>query len=319
MANVIFQSIAARRVIMDMIVQNIGTEGKAEISFTIPKAELSATLKALEEVKKQRDEIYESFTYDDHLSKISIIGSGMVYQAGVAETMFRALAEKQMNIRMITTSTIKISVLVDQFVAQEALRTVHAAFELEKAPEDASDKVRFVETTEEEKVLMVHRLQQLEELLVDSVELDENQARITLSDVPNMPGLAAMVFQRLTREKVVTDMIVQSQGEESRTKLSFTVPRQDAEKALGISASLAKEIGIPEPKMSPAVAKISLSGTGMRSHTTVASRMLERLAGAKINIEMINTSEVCFSVVVAAEKGRQALEILKEEFKYSLD
>ena len=319
MANSIFQSIAARRIVMDMIVQNIGTEGKAEISFTIPKVELSATLKALEEVKKQNSEIFEAISYDDHLSKISIIGSGMIYQAGVAEKMFRTLAEKQINIQMISTSTIKISVLVDQYVAQEALRTVHAAFELEKAPADASDKVQFEETTEEEKVQMVHRLQQLEELLIDSVELDEDQARITLSDVPNTPGLAAEVFQRLTQEKVVVDMIVQSQGEESQTKLSFTVPREDVEKAYGISVSLAKEIGIPEPKMSPAVAKISLSGTGMRSHTTVASQMLERLAAARINIEMINTSEVCFSVVVVAEKGRRALEILKEEFKNSLD
>ncbi|MDO4549843.1 MAG: aspartate kinase [Planctomycetia bacterium] len=318
-AQMIFQAIAARRIVMDMIVQNIGTEGKAEISFTIPKIELSATLKALEEVKRGSNEAYETLSYDDHLSKISIVGHGMVHQVGVAEKMFLALGEKNINIQMISTSTIKISVLVDQDVAQEALRTIHAAFELEKVPEDMAQELRLAETTDEQKIHMIHRLQQLEELLIDKVELDENQARITLPEVPNTPGMSAKIFRRIMEENVVVDMIVQSQGEGLQTKLSFTVPCESVEKAYHVASCVAREFQIPEPKMSPAVAKISLSGTGMRSHTTVASRMLKRLAEAQINIEMINTSEVCFSVVVAAEKGKEAMAILQEEFKHSLE
>lgn len=328
-ANDIFNAITSQRIIVDMIVQNVSTEGVAEISFTIPKEEFAATMRALQEVKEAKPEAFESINHNDRLSKISIVGSGMAEQKGIAEKMFRALAEKDINIQMISTSAIRISVLVDQDVAMEALRTVHKAFGLDKPPVDFAETPQEI-VTEEEKVQAVELLQemqlqqfkrlyqqqrQLERLLIDNIEMDETQARITLPDVPNTPGLAARVFQQVKDADVMVDMIVQSQGEQLQTNLSFTVPRKDAAKAAQVAKAMAKEFNMPEPKPAVDIDIISLRGTGMRSHTSVSSRMLKRLAAEGINIEMINTSEVCFSAVVPSGKGEQAMEALKDEFK----
>ena len=104
------------------------------MSFTVDRDELPATLQAIEEAVKELGG--EGYTYDDDVAKVSVVGLGMATQKGVAGTMFRSLAEKGINIQMITTSEIKISVLVDRQYAQDALRTVHEAFQLHKPPED---------------------------------------------------------------------------------------------------------------------------------------------------------------------------------------
>ena len=131
----IFSRVAARHIAMDMIVQNVASEGRADISFTVPRDELPATLKAVEDAVKELHA--EGYSYDDDVAKISVVGLGMATQPGVAEKMFRSLAERGINIQMITTSEIKISVLVAREFAQEALRTVHEAFHLEKPPAEA--------------------------------------------------------------------------------------------------------------------------------------------------------------------------------------
>ncbi|MDO5113247.1 MAG: aspartate kinase [Planctomycetia bacterium] len=311
-ANQIFQPIANRRIAMDMIVQNVGTEGEAEISFTISAGELSATLKALEEVKRTTPDAFQTLTYDDNLSKVSIVGLGMEQQVGVAEKMFQVIADKGINIEMISTSEIKVSVLVNQAQALDALRTVHAAFELEKAPEEVRVSAPSAQISDTEKVQMINRLEHMEDLLIESIDLDEKQARVTLFDLPQTPGLAARIFKRVSDAGLVVDMIVQSSGDH-QTNLTFTVLRECAEGSLELAKQIAEKLGCTSPETCPPVAKISLSGTGMRSHTTIASRILKTLAEGNVNIDMINTSEVRFNIVVAAKDGEKALELLKKE------
>ncbi len=108
----LFSKIAAKNITVDMIVQNVGAEAKADISFTVPKDELPTTLKAVEAVATELGA--EGFSQDDSVSKISVVGVGMATQTGVAQRMFRALADAQVNILMITTSEIKISALVSR-------------------------------------------------------------------------------------------------------------------------------------------------------------------------------------------------------------
>ena len=311
-ANDIFQPIASRRIVMDMIVQNVGTEGKAEISFTIPASELSATIKALDELRSKKPDAYEKFSYDDQLCKVSIIGLGMENQTGIAAKMFRAISDCGINIQMITTSEIKVSVLIEQDKASEAIRAVHDAFELDKAPEDANERAEFQQTTDEEKVRMINRLKHMEDLLIESMSLDESQASVTIYNLDHTPGLAAAVFEGVTQAGLMVDMIVQSSGD-MQTNLTFTVPRKDAATALTIAQKLAVEMGCTPPTESPDVAKISLAGTGMRSHTMIASRILKVLSENGINIDMINTSEVRFNIAVASEKGQVALDLLRKE------
>lgn len=314
MAEQIFRPIAGRQIAMDMIVQNIGIDGKAELSFTIPATELSSTLKAIAEVKENIPDAFESYTYDNNLCKVSIVGLGMERQVGVAEKMFETLAARGINIQMITTSEIKVSVLVSKEQGAEAIRAVHDAFELGVLPSDVKPFVKPQMISDEEKIRLINRLEHMEDLLIENVTLDETQASVTLFDLPQEPGLAARIFRRVTEAGIVVDMIVQSSGDKF-TNLTFTVERSCADAALELAKEIAAKLGCTSPKTCPPVAKISLSGTGMRSHTLVAARILETLSEAGINIEMINTSEMRFNLVVEAKDGQRALTVLKDELK----
>ena len=314
MTDQIFRPIAGRQIAMDMVVQNIGIDGKAEIAFTIPATELSSTLKAIAEVKENIPDAFESYTYDNNLCKVSIVGLGMERQVGVAEKMFETLAARGINIQMITTSEIKVSVLVSKDQGAEAIRAVHDAFELGVTPSDVKPLVKPEMISDEEKIRLINRLEHMEDLLIENVTLDETQASVTLFDLPQEPGLASRIFRRVTEAGIVVDMIVQSSGDKF-TNLTFTVERSCADAALELAKEIAAKLGCTPPKACPPVAKISLSGTGMRSHTLVAARILETLAEAGINIEMINTSEMRFNLVVEAKDGQRALAVLKEELK----
>ncbi|MHC4407342.1 MAG: aspartate kinase, partial [Planctomycetota bacterium] len=310
----IFSKIAAKKIAVDMIVQNVAAEGHADISFTVLRDDLPATLKAVQE---GTDEVgAEGCTYDDDVSKISVVGLGMATQSGVAERMFRALAERGINILMITTSEIKISVLVQREHATEAVRTVHEAFRLEAeppaeaVPEDRAAREPSPGAAPE----IVARLQGMENLIIEDITLDESQARVTLMEVPDTPGLAAQVFDEVAENNIVVDMIVQSIGGEGRANVSFTVLQTDLAKSVEVAASLAKGFGCPSPTSDPKVAKLSVLGTGMRSHTTVAARMFRSLADAGINVDMISTSEIHLNVVVDGSQGLKSLEVLKKEF-----
>src|SRR6185369_7108765 len=110
--------------------------GRADISFTVPQNELDTALEAVREAVKVVGA--EGITSDANVAKISVVGLGMAKQTGVAQKMFRSLADAGINIQMITTSEIKISVLVSRERSQEALRIVHRSFELDRTPESAS-------------------------------------------------------------------------------------------------------------------------------------------------------------------------------------
>jgi aspartate kinase len=228
----------------------------------------------------------------------------------------RALADKGINLLMITTSQIKISVLVDRESALEALRTVHAAFELDReSPTSGAEDGALVPAGNGNNTAeIVARMQGMEDLLFEDVSLDESQSRVTLRSVPDRPGVAASIFEEIAAEGIVVDMIVQSVGREGRATMSFTVPDKDLAKSLETARSLAARLGAAEPTSAPRVAKLTVSGTGMRSHTGLARRLFQYLAGAGINIDMVNTSEVRLSVVVDGAHGQKALDLLKKEF-----
>ena len=226
--------------------------------------------------------------------------------------MFRALAEKGINIQMITTSEIKISVLVAREHAQEALRTVHAEFELGKDPDGIAAKAAAAPGANRANDV-VARMEKMEQLIIEEISLDESQARVTVNAVPDIPGLAAQVFDEVAQSGVVVDMIVQNVGREGRTNISFTMPQRDLEKSLGVIREQAEALGCPPPDSSPRVAKLSVFGVGMKSHTSVASRLFAALASEGINVDLISTTEVRVNVIVDGahgEKGRAAL--LKE-------
>jgi aspartate kinase len=312
----IFSRIALRKVTVDMIVQNVGENGKASISFTVPQDEMEMTLEAVQEALTVLGE--GRATFDPEVSKISAVGLGMAEQTGVANRMFRALATTGINIQMITTSEIKISVLVSRDQMLPALRCVHEIYGLHQAAENASNPTPAIPADRDkpDAVDVVRRLQGIgmEDLMIHGVSLDESQARVTINDVPNIPGVAAQIFDQVAAAGVFVDMIVQSYGDSDHADLGLTVPKEDLEKATDVLSQLSAHLGCGAVTHSPDIAKLSVSGIGLRSHTGVAIRMFKALSEADINVQMINTSEVRVNVVVDGSQGAEALQRLEQVF-----
>ncbi len=310
----IFARIAARNISVDMIVQNVGESGKADISFTVPRNELETSLEAVREAAKLVGA--GAVTSDDNVAKVSVVGLGMARQTGVAQKMFRALATAGINIGMITTSEIKISVLVPRDQSQQALRVVHSSFELDKPP-TTPIKPWTPKAVGTDAAAVVARLQGLnmEDLTIDEVSLDATQARVTIIGVPDTPGIAAKVFEEVAAAGIFVDMIVQSfPTTESRATLSFTVPQEQLDHSVTVAKKIAGDLACRGVTSSPKIAKLSVSGVGLRTHTGVAIRMFRALAEAGINLDLINTSEVRVNVVVDGAHGEKGLKQLQAAF-----
>ncbi len=157
----------------------------------------------------------------------------------------------------------------------------------------------------------------MEDVVVRGVSLDKNQAKITLVAVPDTPGVAARVFKAIGDATVNVDMIVQNISHGSgkpATDLSFTVDKPDLLKAQKVIDGLKPEIGFGQVIATDKIAKLSIVGVGMKSHTGVAGKMFETLAREGINIDMISTSEIKISVVVDLAKGEQAMKAVHAAF-----
>ena len=314
----LFSRVAGRNVTVDMIVQNVSEAGHADISFTVPRDELRITLEAVQEAIDVLGA--GRVSYDDQVSKVSVVGLGMAHQTGVAEKMFAALAAEQINIQMISTSEIKISVLVERDAALPALRAVHAAFELTKKP-DVSPAVQTVSRESADAADVASRLQDvdMEDLMLDDISMDDTQGRVTITGLPDVPGIATHVFREVASSGIVVDMIVQSHdSHRDHASLSFTVPRNQVPAAVQVAERLAAAYSCGGTSSEPEIAKLSVSGVGLRSNTAVAIRMFRALADAGVNVEMVNTSEVRVNVVTDGKQGSVALQSLKTAFADAL-
>jgi len=154
----------------------------------------------------------------------------------------------------------------------------------------------------------------MEDILVSGVALDRDQAKITVRGVPDRPGLATQLLSPIARANIVVDMIIQNASAAGDTDMTFTVPRADFERALPMVQDVATAIGARAVSADTEVVKVSVVGLGMRSHAGVAARMFEVLAAEGINIQMISTSEIKISVVLAAAAGERAVRALHAAF-----
>tara|TARA_Y100001968_G_scaffold50589_2_gene41301 strand:- start:6634 stop:8409 length:1776 start_codon:yes stop_codon:yes gene_type:complete len=312
-SNAIFSSIARANITVDMIVQDAGVDGFSNISFTVPSSELEPTLDAVEPVIEKLG--IQKLSHQDNVSKVSVVGIGMAEQAGVSDRMFRALAQAEINIHMITTSQIKISVLVDRDQALQAINAVHQTFELDHVSPEAVPAESPQATPAADPAAAANELQGMEELAITDIALDNTQASISIKGVADTPGIAATIFERVAQENIFVDMIIQSFLDNTDlASLSFTVNRNDVERTLGVLNEMQSDVSYQQVVSNPAVAKLSVSGIGLRSHTGVAIRMFQSLAEAGLNIEMINTSEVRVNVVVDDSQGQAGCDALNKAF-----
>jgi aspartate kinase len=168
--------------------------------------------------------------------------------------------------------------------------------------------------SEVEGTWLVNEEESMNDVLVAGVAYDRNEAKITLLRVPDRPGLAAQIFGPIAAAHIVVDMIIQNVSEDGTTDLTFTVPKADHKKALGIVERTAAVVNAKGVRVDTDMAKISVVGVGMRTHAGVAAKMFEVLAREGINIEMISTSEIKISVVIEAKYTELAVRALHEAF-----
>ena len=154
----------------------------------------------------------------------------------------------------------------------------------------------------------------METVLVSGVTYNKDEAKISLMRVPDKPGIAAQLFMPLSAANITVDMIIQNVSHEGCTDMTFTVPRADFKKALKIVEETALQIGAAGVESNQSIAKVSIVGVGMRSHSGIASKMFEALSAEGINIQMISTSEIKVSCVIDDKYTELAVRVLHAAF-----
>jgi aspartate kinase len=156
--------------------------------------------------------------------------------------------------------------------------------------------------------------QSMERAIISGVTHDVSEAKVTVSDVPDRPGVAASLFKALAEENINVDMIIQNVSKDNRTAISFTVAQEDLVKAEEISRRVARELGAGDVSVDKGIAKVSLVGAGMKTHPGVAADMFSALAENGINIEMISTSTIKISCVIRVEDVEKAVRAVHRRF-----
>jgi len=155
----------------------------------------------------------------------------------------------------------------------------------------------------------------MEDIVVRGIAVQKDEAKVTILNVPDKPGIAARIFKRIADANINIDMIVQNVSAQGVTDVSFTVGATDLRKVQKVLQSLVEDIKAGGVAVDEDMAKVSVVGIGMRGHTGVAARMFKALADKKINIEMISTSEIKISCVIEKQFATKAAQVLHKEFK----
>ncbi|NJO76475.1 MAG: aspartate kinase [Leptolyngbyaceae cyanobacterium RM1_406_9] len=305
----LFGEIAMQDLDVDLIIQSIHEGNTNDIAFTVTQRSLNraeAVAAAIAPALRGHaatplDEA--EVMVERQMAKVSIAGAGMIGRPGVAAQMFSTLAAAGVNIQMISTSEVKVSCAIAAEDCDRAIAALCQVFNI------ASSPVR----------LSAPQVAESQTTPVRGAALDVNQAQLAIRHVPDRPGMAASIFQLLADHNVSVDMIIQSQrcrlinGIVTRD-IAFTVAQMDAIAAQKALQEAAPELGCGEVTVDWAIAKVSIVGIGMVGRPGIAARMFEAIAHQQINIQMIATSEIKISCVVAEADGIKALQAVHAAF-----
>jgi aspartate kinase len=165
--------------------------------------------------------------------------------------------------------------------------------------------------------MIIKEVKRMEDVLISGITLNKNEAKITICNVPDRPGVAAKIFRELSLNGVNIDMIVQNVSHLRQTDISFTVNKNNAQKAMRLTKKVAQGIKASEVLEDQSIARVSIVGVGMKSHPGVAAKMFEVLAQNKINIEMISTSDISISCIIQKKFAEIAVRSLHNKFGLS--
>jgi aspartate kinase len=162
--------------------------------------------------------------------------------------------------------------------------------------------------------MIIKEVKRMEDVVVSSVTLNRNEAKITICNVPDKPGVAAKIFKELAISGINVDMIVQNVSHLRQTDISFTIIKSEALKAIKLTKRMAANLGAGEALKDEDIARVAVVGVGMKSHPGVAAEMFDCLAKNKINIEMISTSDISISCIIKNKFAESAVRALHERF-----
>src|SRR5213082_3456899 len=154
----------------------------------------------------------------------------------------------------------------------------------------------------------------MEDVVIRGISLDRHQAKLTIAGVPDEPGIAGRIFSNIAAAHIIVDMIVQNASIGGTTDISFTIHEDELENARKILMPVVSEVGATRLNTGSSVAKLSVVGIGMRSHSGVAARMFECLGRGGINIQLVSTSEIKIAVIIDEKDAERAAQLIHEEF-----
>ena len=298
----LFEALGTAGLNVDLIVQATHEGSSNDIAFTLAAHQLDRAELVCREVLAAMGADLAQLSAQGGMAKLSIAGAGIMGRPGVAARLFDTLARSGINLRLIATSEVKVSCLVADHQGAKALRAAAEAFELgdqqlhhNRQPCHSNDPA------------------------VRGVALDRDQAQVAVRRVPDRPGTAAAVCRALADAGISLDAIVQSErihgdGSALSRDMSFTLRRDDRDRAEHVLAPLLRQWPGAHFDEGAAIARISAGGAGMPCTPGTAARMFRALADAGINIELIATSEIRTSCVVAEAEGVQALQAVHAAF-----
>ncbi len=293
----IFETLSEASINVDLIIQATHDGRSNDITFTVNEFELTKTI---DQCKLITNQLGGEYDFKTNMTKLSIQGAGIMGRPSVSADLFDTLSQANINVRLIATSEIKVSCVVDLDNIPKAIRFVGEKFKL-------SDKQIFINP-------IIEREDQPE---VRGIALDKNQVQVSIRNLPDKPGVAASICLALAESNLIFDTIVQSERLTSlKTKdISFTMNKQDRERANKIFHSLTKKLSGSFIEDGPAIAKVSTVGAGMAFKVGTAGKIFRALANKNINIEMIATSEIRTSCIVLEKDCDQAVNAIHSYFE----
>ena len=293
----IFETLSEANINVDLIIQATHDGKSNDIAFTVNDFELTKTI---DQCKLITNQLGGEYDFKKNMTKLSIQGAGIMGRPSVSADLFDTLSQANINVRLIATSEIKVSCVIDIDNIPKAIRFVSEKFKL-------SDKQVFINPI----------IEREDEPEVRGIALDKNQVQVSIRNLPDKPGVAASICLALAENNLIFDTIVQSERLTSlKTKdISFTMSKQDRERANTIFHSLTKKLAGSFIEDGPAIAKVSTVGAGMAFKVGTAGKIFRALANKNINIEMIATSEIRTSCIVLEKDCDQAVNAIHSYFQ----
>jgi len=293
----LFEKLSNGGINVDLIIQSTHEGNSNDITFTVRNEELNQAKQLCDDFIHQ---IGGEITTQSEMTKISIRGAGIMGRPGIAARLFETISKAGINLRLIATSEVKVSCVIDAKYGTKALRSVSEVFELNEKQIDINPPNTGHGEPE-----------------VSGVALDPNQVQVSVINVPDVPGTAGNLCRVLADSGITIDTIVQSERKHlsGGRNISFTIEKNDRKNAgIAIQSLLNKWTG-SKIKDGSAISRISAVGAGMPSTTGTAGKMFRAIAEAGINIKMIATSEIRTTCIVPENDGISALKAVHKCFE----